>query len=84
MLRQKLLCDPDVGVILYNWQKGHRYPQPNFNTDHKCRNISNLLSGITERQIMVWDLPGTSLERPEDEPWVEFDEPPRNVGPDMT
>lgn len=37
--RQKLMCDADVGVITYDWLKGHQHPLPNFNTIHKCRNL---------------------------------------------
>ncbi|KAI9803591.1 MAG: hypothetical protein M1825_001934 [Sarcosagium campestre] len=39
MLRQKLMCDADVGVITYNWVEIRDQPWPDFNTKHKCRNF---------------------------------------------
>lgn len=44
LLRQKLMCDADVGVLTYNWVKNHSGPYPNFNTLHKCRNFDNVLA----------------------------------------
>ncbi|CAF9940387.1 MAG: hypothetical protein HETSPECPRED_002399 [Heterodermia speciosa] len=38
MLRQKLTCDADVGVITHSWVAARETPWPNFNTKHKCRN----------------------------------------------
>ncbi|KAL9584052.1 MAG: hypothetical protein Q9212_002351 [Teloschistes hypoglaucus] len=38
MLRQKLTCDADVGVITHNWVAQRETPWPNFNTLHQCRN----------------------------------------------
>ena len=39
MIRQKLTCDADVGIITYNWVEVRDQPWPNFNTMHKCRNF---------------------------------------------
>lgn len=44
LLRQKLMCDADVGVYTYNWVKRHSGPYPNFNTLHKCRNFEDVLA----------------------------------------
>ncbi|OGM44990.1 hypothetical protein ABOM_005775 [Aspergillus bombycis] len=43
MLRQKLMCDPDVGMVTYVWAKGWKQPFPDFNTIHKCRDYSKVL-----------------------------------------
>ncbi|PCG89967.1 Protein of unknown function DUF3328 [Penicillium occitanis (nom. inval.)] len=43
MLRQKLMCDPDVGMVTYVWAKGWRQAFPDFNTVHKCRPYSKVL-----------------------------------------
>ena len=39
LLRQKLLCDADTGVVTYNWVRHMSHPTPNFNTVHKCRDF---------------------------------------------
>ncbi|KAI2882010.1 hypothetical protein CBS11852_9738 [Aspergillus niger] len=31
ILRQKLMCDADVGILTYVWVKGHKDPFPDFN-----------------------------------------------------
>ncbi|KAF7585873.1 hypothetical protein BBP40_009948 [Aspergillus hancockii] len=43
MLRQKLMCDPDVGMVTYVWAKGWKQAFPDFNTVHKCRDYSKVL-----------------------------------------
>ncbi|EHA19807.1 hypothetical protein ASPNIDRAFT_142954, partial [Aspergillus niger ATCC 1015] len=39
ILRQKLMCDADVGILTYVWVKGHKDPFPDFNVHHKCRDF---------------------------------------------
>ncbi|KAH8703315.1 hypothetical protein BGW36DRAFT_354739 [Talaromyces proteolyticus] len=43
MLRQKLMCDPDLGMVTYVWAKGYKQPLPDFSTVHKCRPYSKVL-----------------------------------------
>ncbi|KAI4271112.1 MAG: hypothetical protein L6R38_006932 [Xanthoria sp. 2 TBL-2021] len=43
ILRQKLTCDADVGVITYNWVAVRDLPWPNFNVLHKCRNFDGVV-----------------------------------------
>ncbi|KAL9597002.1 MAG: hypothetical protein Q9219_005428 [cf. Caloplaca sp. 3 TL-2023] len=43
MLRQKLTCDADVGIITYNWVAVRELPWPNFNVLHKCRNFDGVV-----------------------------------------
>ncbi|MCJ1308347.1 hypothetical protein MMC25_002000 [Agyrium rufum] len=43
MLRQKLMCDPDVGMVTYVWAKGWKQPFPDFSTVHKCRPYAKVL-----------------------------------------
>ncbi|KAL8779321.1 MAG: hypothetical protein Q9213_007001 [Squamulea squamosa] len=43
ILRQKLTCDADVGVITYNWVAIRDLPWPNFNVLHKCRNFDGVV-----------------------------------------
>jgi len=43
MLRQKLTCDADVGIIAHTWVSRRATPWPNFNTLHKCRNYDGVV-----------------------------------------
>lgn len=51
LIRQKLQCDADVGVVTYNWVEGKPNPIPNFNTVHKCRNFDAVKDWAHEKQI---------------------------------
>jgi len=44
VLRQTLMCNGDVGVMTFNWVKGHHKPAPDFNTHHVCRNFDRIQS----------------------------------------
>lgn len=72
LLRQKLMCDADVGVITYSWIKGHYIPHPNFNVQHKCRNFDTVLNWAIEHQAPAPE--GGRVLRPAE--YVEFEEPP--------
>jgi len=43
LIRQKLMCNSDVGVITNEWVDGWDLPYPDFNTVHKCRNYEKVL-----------------------------------------
>ena len=43
LLRQKLMCDADVGVLTYYWDEKVSTPRANFNTQHKCRDFEAVL-----------------------------------------
>ncbi|KGO46103.1 Protein of unknown function DUF3328 [Penicillium expansum] len=51
MIRQKLMCSPDVGIITYVWAKGYKHPFPDFNIIHKCRDYSRLLEWVKENDV---------------------------------
>ncbi len=76
MLRQKLMCDADVGIITYNWLKNHYAPHPNFNVQHQCRDFDAVLQYALDHQIDGSSLQENYFVRPTDRPTVEFDEPP--------
>ena len=76
MLRQKLQCDADLGIVTYNWIKRHRGPHPNFNVEHKCRNFEAAREFASIHQVNVSSLPYPYFLRPETEPWVEFSKAP--------
>lgn len=62
ILRQKLMCIADAGVITYEWVHGFSDPYPDFNTLHKCRNFEKILTWIDNRvvDIPLWRI--TRLE----------------------
>jgi hypothetical protein len=72
LLRQKLMCDADVGLIQMFWVKHHDHPWPDFNTVHKCRNFDAVLEWVIENQV---DLPdGVNMTRTEDT--IDLETPP--------
>ncbi|KAH7109478.1 hypothetical protein B0J11DRAFT_601694 [Dendryphion nanum] len=46
ILRQKLMCDSDTGLVTFVWVKGRRKPYPDFNVQKKCRDHSKIQSWI--------------------------------------
>ncbi|CCD47972.1 hypothetical protein BofuT4_P112820.1 [Botrytis cinerea T4] len=79
VLRQKLMCDADTGIVTYNWLKGKVNPNPNFNVQHQCRNFDAILEYARDNQV---DKDGTDridvdLLKPENGHIMEFEgEPP--------
>ena len=61
MIRQKLICDADVGVITHNWVARRDTPWPNFNTWHKCRNFNSIVEWSEKRNVYS---DGRKLTRP--------------------
>ena len=76
MLRQKLMCDADTNLITYNWIQNHYAPHPNFNVQHKCGNYENLVQHTLAHSIDGSSSPRGWLLRPENEPIVDFRQPP--------
>ena len=71
MLRQKLTCDADVGVITYNWVAVRDLPWPNFNVLHKCRNFEGVVDW-SKNHNAPYD--GVPLKKPS---WVKgLENPP--------
>jgi hypothetical protein len=76
MLRQKLMCDADPGLITYSWLKNHYNPHPNFNVEHKCRSFDRLLDASAKYGVHLSTLPEGGVRRPDGEKVVDFVEPP--------
>ncbi|OSX62425.1 hypothetical protein POSPLADRAFT_1142692, partial [Postia placenta MAD-698-R-SB12] len=53
MLRQRILCTGDVGMITFDWVKGHKKPYPNFNTLHVCRKLDNILDWSARHAVDI-------------------------------
>ncbi|KAH8653084.1 hypothetical protein BGZ60DRAFT_533279 [Tricladium varicosporioides] len=51
MLRQKLTCNPDLGMTTYVWAKGWKQAFPNFNTLHKCLPYDKVLDWARSHSV---------------------------------
>ncbi|PVI04003.1 hypothetical protein DM02DRAFT_625320 [Periconia macrospinosa] len=51
ILRQNIMCNADVGVIPHQWITATPDPYANFNTWHKCRDLSSVEKWIHENEI---------------------------------
>ncbi|KDR73859.1 hypothetical protein GALMADRAFT_71587, partial [Galerina marginata CBS 339.88] len=71
ILRQDLMCSADVGMITFEWVKGHSHPYPDFNTQHKCRNFEKILAWEIDNAVYI---PRGRISRFESE--VDLVEPP--------
>ena len=61
ILRQKLTCDADVGVVTANWVARRHTAWPNFNTWHTCRNFDGVVEWSKEHNAPYY---GHPLRRP--------------------
>lgn len=53
MLRQRIMCTGDVGLITSHWVKGHKLPYPDFNTWHRCRNVDKIWAWNDEHAVHI-------------------------------
>ena len=53
LLRQKLMCDADVGLIPMYWVKNHDHPWPDFSTTHRCRIFEDVRAWVDAHQVQV-------------------------------
>ncbi|KAF9005457.1 hypothetical protein BDQ17DRAFT_1469115 [Cyathus striatus] len=53
MLRQRLMCTSDIGVIAYDWVQGRLPPHPNFSTRHTCRNFDKILAWNYQNAVHI-------------------------------
>ena len=51
LLRQKVMCDIDVGAMTYNWVHVRDAPWPNFNTWHRCMDFEKVLEWGKAHQV---------------------------------
>lgn len=58
MLRQKLMCEPDLGMVTYVWTKGFKQVFPDFNVIHKCRPYSKVLDWAEEHSVHSLNVSG--------------------------
>ncbi|KAF9005459.1 hypothetical protein BDQ17DRAFT_1540840 [Cyathus striatus] len=53
MLRQRLMCTADTGIITFHWVHGWRSPYPNFSTEHTCRNFEKIAAWNYEHAVHI-------------------------------
>lgn len=72
ILRQQLMCMPDVGVLGQIWyDKEAPKAFVDFNTKHQCRNYEEIRKWAEEHQLPAdHEVPADFLEPPEDESMV--------------
>ncbi|KAJ5933964.1 hypothetical protein N7454_006293 [Penicillium verhagenii] len=61
ILRQKLMCDADAGILTYIWVEGHKEPFPDFNVHHQCRDFRALKEWVRDHQL--YTTPEHGIER---------------------
>lgn len=67
-LKQRLMCTADPGMVTFRWVEGHRGPEPDFNTDHKCRDYESLLEWNRDNAASVevndirWEVPPDAVK----------------------
>jgi len=74
LLRQKIMCDADVGLIPMYWVKRHDHPYPDFSTQHKCRDFQAVWAWARENQVNMGKGWTGVLRKPEGA--VELEMPP--------
>ena len=42
MIRQRLTCTADIGLVTAVWVDGYSEPYPDFSTRHQCRNFDKI------------------------------------------
>lgn len=53
MIRQRLTCTADVGLVTAVWVKDYSEPYPEFSTRHQCRNFDRIRDWALERSLNV-------------------------------
>jgi len=67
IIRQRLMCIADPGVVTFRWVKGITGPFPDFNTEHQCRSFDALLDWTAQHGVEVpgddfnWTMPAGGI-----------------------
>ena len=74
LLRQKIMCDADVGMVPMYWVKKHDHPYPDWSTHHKCRDFHAVTKWVQENQVDMGKNWKGYMEKPVGA--AELDKPP--------
>jgi len=64
MLRQVLMCNADLHVIVYDWVAEVDYPWADFGTNYQCRDYQKVYDWGKENSVKT-DAPGGLMQRPD-------------------
>ncbi|KAL2060127.1 hypothetical protein VTL71DRAFT_9949 [Oculimacula yallundae] len=53
MIRQRLTCTADIGLVTAVWVDGYSEPYPDFSTQHQCRNFDKIREWALDRSLNV-------------------------------
>ncbi|PVH72868.1 hypothetical protein DL98DRAFT_383901, partial [Cadophora sp. DSE1049] len=51
MIRQRLTCTADIGLVTAVWVDGYSEPYPDFSTRHQCRNFDKIRYWALDRAL---------------------------------
>jgi hypothetical protein len=70
IIRQRLMCTADSGLVTFRWVDGEEIPEPDFNTPHMCASYDKLLEwnkaneAILEVNDIKWKKPTGAVTVP--------------------
>ncbi|KAN0086036.1 protein of unknown function (DUF3328) domain containing protein [Tylopilus felleus] len=53
LIRQALMCYPDLNMVMYYWVRGFHAPFGDSNTIHRCKNFDKILHWASEKAVDV-------------------------------
>jgi hypothetical protein len=53
MLRQRLMCTADIGLVTGLWVEHYGEPYPDFSTRHQCRNFEKVQEWAKKHELNV-------------------------------
>lgn len=53
MLRQRLMCTADVGLVTGVWVESYGEPYPDFSTQHQCRDLGKIQEWAKDHELNV-------------------------------
>lgn len=53
MLRQRLMCTADIGLVTGVWVQSYGEPYPDFSTQHQCRNLEKVQDWAKNHELNV-------------------------------
>jgi hypothetical protein len=66
LIRQALMCYPDLNMVIYYWVRGFNAPFADSNTIHRCKNFDKILDWATDRAVDVPRITSFHTGRTED------------------
>lgn len=70
IVRQRIMCTADPGIVTFNWVENVKGVYPDFNTEHVCHNFDALLEWNKEFEVVLpvdgynWTAPEGGVKLP--------------------